>query len=186
MKVLIVYATRYGATAGTTEEIAKILREEGFEVRVVNAKEESVKDITEYELVVVGSGIQMGKWTSEADGFLDRFDKELGQKKLALFVSSMKTVSEREGKTDDLATSRKTTLEDKVSKYNLHPIALGFFGGVMDYNKMNFLFRRTMGFLKPQLEKDGFKEVRPGVYDLRNWDEIRSWARELAARARQE
>jgi menaquinone-dependent protoporphyrinogen oxidase len=186
MKVLIVYATRYGATAGTSEEIAKILREEGFEVRVVNAKEEKVKDISEYELVVVGSGIQMGKWTSEADGFLNRFEKELGHKKLALFVSSMKTVSEREGKADDVATSRKAALDDKVAKYDLHPIALGFFGGVMDYNKMNFLFRRTMAFLKPQLEKDGFKEVQPGVYDLRNWDEIRSWARELAAKARQE
>ena len=186
MKVLIVYATRYGATAGTSEEIAKILHEEGFEARVVNAKEEKVKDISEYGLVVVGSGIQMGKWTSEADGFLNRFDKELGQKKLALFVSSMKTVSEREGKTDDLTASRKAALDDKVAKYDLHPIAMGFFGGVVNYNKMNFLFRRTMGFLKPQLEKDGFKEVRPGVYDLRNWDEIRSWARELAARARQE
>jgi len=186
MRVLIVYATRYGATAGTTEEIAKILREEGFEVRVVNAKEEKVKDISEHELVVVGSGIQMGKWTSETDGFLSKFHRELGHKKLALFVSSMKTVSEREGKTDDLTKSRKATLDDKVAKYDLHPIALGFFGGVIDYNKMNFLFRRTMGFLKPQLEKDGFKEVQPGVYDLRNWDEIRSWAKELAAKARQE
>jgi menaquinone-dependent protoporphyrinogen oxidase len=186
MKVLIVYATRYGATAGTSEEIAKTLHKEGFEVRVANAKEEKVKDISEYALVVVGSGIQMGKWTSEADGFLNRFEKELGQKKLALFVSSMKTVSEREGKTDDVTKSRKATLDDKVAKYNLHPIALGFFGGVIDFNKMNFLFRKTMAFLKPQLEKNGFKEVRPGLYDLRNWDEIRSWARELAARARQE
>ncbi len=186
MNVLIVYATRYGATAGTSEEIARILREEGFEVRVINAKEEKVKDISEYELVVVGSGIQMGKWTTDAENFLNRYHTELGHKKLAIFVSSMKTVSEREGKTDDLAKSRKAVLDDKVAKYGLRPIALGFFGGVLDYNKMNFLFKRTMGFLKLQLEKDGFKEAQPGVYDLRNWDEIRSWARELAARARQQ
>jgi len=30
MKALIVYGTRYGATAGTSEEIAKVLRDEGF------------------------------------------------------------------------------------------------------------------------------------------------------------
>jgi menaquinone-dependent protoporphyrinogen oxidase len=185
MKVLIVYATRYGATAGTSEEIAKTLREEGFDVRVVNAKEEKVKDISEYELVVVGSGMQMGKWTSEADGFLSRFHNELDKVKLALFVSTMKPVSEREGKIDDVAKIRKAALENQVTKYNLHPIALGFFGGIIDYNKMNFLFRRTMGFLKPQLEKDGFKEVRPGVYDLRSWDEIRNWAKELATKTRQ-
>ena len=108
---------------------------------------------------------------------------ELEQKKLALFVSSMKTVSEREGKTDDVVATRKLALEDKVEKYGLHPLALGFFGGVLDYNKMNFLVRRTMGFLKPQLEKDGFKESLPGFYDLRDLDEIRLWGRDLARKA---
>ena len=48
------------------------------------------------------------------------------------------------------------------------------------------LTRRTMGFLKPQLEKDGFKEEPLGVNDLRDWDEIRSWARELAVKATNE
>ena len=181
----MVYATRYGATTGTSEEIAKILREDGFDVKVVNAKKDRVNDISEYELIVVGSGMQMGKWTSEAEDFLKKFHKELSQKKLALFVSSMKSVSEREGKIDDVAESRKVALEDKVAQYNLQPIALGFFGGVIDYNKMNFLMRRTMGFLKPQLEKDGFKEVQSGVYELRDWEEIRKWTKELSVKARQ-
>ena len=185
MKTLIVYGTRYRATTETSKEIAKVLCEEGFETIVVNAKEEKIKYISEYELVVVGSGMQMGKWTSEADDFLKRFHRELAQKKLAIFVSSMKSVSEREGKTMDVASSRKVALEDKVSQFILHPITMGFFSGVIDFNKMNFLTRRTMGFLKPQLEKDGFKEEPPGVYDLRDWDEIRSWARDLAVKARQ-
>ena len=45
MKTLIVYGTRYGATTGTSEEIAKMLRENGFDVRVANAKKEKIKDI---------------------------------------------------------------------------------------------------------------------------------------------
>jgi menaquinone-dependent protoporphyrinogen oxidase len=185
MKTLIVYGTRYGATTGTSKEIEKVLCEEDYEIKVVDAKEEKIKDISEYELVVVGSGMQMGKWTGEADDFLKRFQKELRQKKHAIFVSSMKSVSEREEKAEDVASSRKVALEDKVAQFNLHPIALGFFGGVIDFNKMNFLTRKAMGFLKPQLEKDGFKEEPLGVYDLRDWDEIRSWARELAVNARQ-
>ena len=183
VKTLIAYATRYGATTGTSEEIAKVLLEEGFDVKVVNLKDEKIRDISEYDLIIVGSGMQMGKWTSESDDFLRRFHMELDRKKLALFVSSMKTVSEREGKMKDLEEIRKAALEDKVAQYSLHPVALGLFGGVMDFNRMNFLFRRTMGFLRPQLEKDGFKEVRPGVYELRDWDEIRGWARELAKKA---
>ncbi|MGA2386109.1 MAG: hypothetical protein ABSG33_06220 [Candidatus Bathyarchaeia archaeon] len=34
------------------------LRQVGMDVRVVNAKEEKVKDIAEYDLVIVGSAIQ--------------------------------------------------------------------------------------------------------------------------------
>jgi menaquinone-dependent protoporphyrinogen oxidase len=183
VKTLIAYATRYGATTGTSEEIAKVLLEEGFDVKVVNLKEEKIRDISEYDLIIVGSGMQMGKWTSESDDFLRRFNKDLDQKKFALFVSSMKTVSEREGKMKDVEEIRKVALEDKVTQFNLHPVALGLFGGVMNFNRMNFLFRRTMGFLRPQLEKDGFEEVHPGVYELRDWDEIRGWARELAKKA---
>jgi menaquinone-dependent protoporphyrinogen oxidase len=185
VRTLIVFGTRYGATAGTSEEIAKVLREEGFDVRVVNAKKEKIKNISEYELIVVGSGMKMGKWTGEADDFLKKFKNELEHKRLAIFVSTMKTVSEREGKAEDVANMRKVALEDKVAQYNLHPITLGFFGGVLDYNKMGFLFKRTMGFLKPQLEKDGFKETEPDLYDLRDWDEIRSWAKALAKKARE-
>jgi menaquinone-dependent protoporphyrinogen oxidase len=185
LKTLVVYGTRYGATTGTSEEIAKMLRENGFDVTVINAKKEKIKDISEYELIIVGSGMRMGKWTHEADNFLKKFQKELKQKKLAIFVSTMKTVSEREGKTDDVAKMRKTALEEKVTEYNLHPIALGFFGGVLDYNKMGFFFKRTMGFLKPQLEKDGFEETQPDLYDLRDWDEIRNWGKELVNKARE-
>jgi len=183
VKVLIAYGTRYGATAGTAEEIAKILREEGFDTKVVNLKEEKIKDISEYDLIIVGSGMGNCRWASEAEDFLKKFKKEFEGKKLALFASTMKTFFEKEGKTDDVAKTRKLALEDKVAKYGLKPIALGFFGGVIDYNKMGFIARKGMEFFKPQLEKHGFK-VAPDIYDLRNWDEIRNWAKELAKKSR--
>jgi menaquinone-dependent protoporphyrinogen IX oxidase len=66
-KALIVSGTRCGATASTSEEIADTLRKEEFEVRVVNAKKEKAQDIAEYELVIVGSGMQIDRWTGEAE-----------------------------------------------------------------------------------------------------------------------
>ncbi len=184
MKSLIVYATRYGATKGTAEEIARILREEDFDVKLVNAKEEKVKDIIEYDLVIVGSGMSMGNWSSEAEDFVKKFQKDFENKELALFISSLKPIEEKQGKTDLVARIRKIGLEDKIAKYNLKPVATGIFGGVLDYNKMNFLIRKGMevGY-KSALQKYGFKEVEPGVYDLRNWDEIRDWAKEVARKA---
>jgi menaquinone-dependent protoporphyrinogen IX oxidase len=44
MKTLIVYGTRYGATAETSEQIAKSLRGENFDVKVVNLKEEKIEE----------------------------------------------------------------------------------------------------------------------------------------------
>jgi hypothetical protein len=77
-------------------------------------------------------------------------------------------------------------LKGKILKYHLKPIMTGFFGGVLDHNKISFLTRKAMevGY-KSQLQKCGFKEVESGVYDLRNWDEIRSWAMELAQKAKE-
>lgn len=185
MNTLIVYGTRYGATTSTSEEITKILQADDFTVKVTNAKEEKIKDITPYDLIVVGTGLQMGKWTGEIEDFLKHFQNELPKKKVALFISSMKTVLEREGKTEDLAKNRKMVIDDKITKFCLNPIAVGFFGGVINFNKMNFLARKMLGGIRQQLEKDGFKESPPGVYDVRDMEEIRSWAKELAQKARQ-
>ncbi len=185
MKTLIVYGTRYGATAGTSEEIAKTLQNEGFDVKVVNAKQEKIKDISQYDLVIVGTGLQLGKWTGEVEDFLKMVQNELPKKKVAVFVSSMKSVLEREGRTEDLAKDRKYELDDRIEKFGLHPIAVGFFGGVIDFNKMNFIVRKSFGSIRSRLEKDGFKEAPPGVYELRDWEEIRLWAKELAQKARQ-
>ncbi len=125
------------------------------------------------------------KWNSQAEDFLKKFHTELENKELALFVSSLAPIAEREGNKEEIAKIRKIALEDKISKYNLKPITMGLFGGVLDYNKMGFLTRKTMEVaFKSRLQNNGFKEIRPGVYDLRNWDEIRSWTRELAKKTR--
>jgi hypothetical protein len=97
----------------------------------------------------------------------------------------MKTVIEREGKTNELEADRKMELDNKVAKYNFNPISLGFFGGVINFNKMNPITRKVSGSLKQRLEKDGFKETEPGIYELRDWEEIRRWAKELASKTRQ-
>lgn len=185
-KILIAYSTRYGATARTAEEIAKILHQYNFDVRVVDLKKEKIKDISEFDLIIIGGGLKMGRWTGESDAFLKSFQKDLSQKKVAIFVSSaIKSLYERQGKTEEIQNFRKQYLEDEASKYNLHSIALGLFGGVMDKNKMGFIFRRTLAPLIKQFEEAGFKETSPGLIDTRDYEEIRRWAEYLAQRAGQ-
>jgi len=180
-KALIVYGTRYGATASTSEEIAEVLRKEGFDVQVVNAKKEKVRDIAEYELVIVGSGMQIHRWTKEPEKFLKKFQKELAKKKVALFVSSgAQALIEHEGKPEAIGRGKKKYLEEKAAKYNLQPVALGLFGGVYDFNRWPWWAGKAKPIAKQQLEAAGFKETKPGIYDTRDWSVIRSWAKELA------
>ncbi len=179
---LIVYGTRYGATASTSEDIAETLSKGGLDVKVVNLKKDKVKDITEYELIIVGSGIQIHKWTGEPEKFLKKFQKELAKKKVALFVccGSAEPIDEKEDKAKSRENARTKYLEEKAAKYNLQPIALGLFGGVYNFNNMSWFFRKTMSAIKPQLEAAGVPETEPGLYDTRDINAIRNWAKEVA------
>jgi menaquinone-dependent protoporphyrinogen oxidase len=181
-KALIVFGTRYGATASTSEEIAEVLRQEGFDVRVVNAKKDKVQDITEYELVIVGSGIQINRWTKEPEKFLKKFQKELAKKKVAMFVccGSAEPLDDKTDKAKSIENARKKYLEEKAAKYNLQPIALGLFGGVYNFNNVPWLFGKFMESIKPQLEEAGVKQTKLGLYDTRDLNAIRSWAKEVA------
>jgi menaquinone-dependent protoporphyrinogen IX oxidase len=115
---------------------------------------------------------------------LKKYRKDLEKKKLALFVSSVEPIAEKEGKTKEVAKTRKATLEDKVSKYGLKPISMGFFGGIIDFKKMGYITRKGMeAAFKVPLQKYGFKETEPDAYDLRDWDEIRNWTKELAKKS---
>ena len=181
---LIVYGTRTGATAKTAELIAKELRQEGFTVRVVNAKDENVQSISEYELIIVGSSIQMGRWTKEPEQFLRRFQRDLSTKQLALFVSCGAAHPEASWRPQERDEVYQKYLGEKATKYNLHPIALGLFGAIYDFNKISWLHRKIMSGLRPQLVAAGYPETAPGVFDTRDVPAIQQWIQDLAQRVR--
>jgi menaquinone-dependent protoporphyrinogen oxidase len=181
-KALIVYGTRTGTTANTSEVIADTLRQVGYEVKVVDAKKEKVQRIGEFDLVIVGSGIQMGKWTNEPEDFLKKYQKELATKKLALFVScgGANPLSEGDKKNKEFDDAKRKYLEEKSVELKVNPIALGFFGGCYDFNKMSWFFKKTLSSIKPKLEDAGYEESKTEVYDLRDLDAIRNWTKEVA------
>ena len=126
--------------------------------------------------------MQMGKWTPEPENFPNQFQKELVNKKVAIFASSAaQAFIEYEKKAEEIENNRKY-LEGKPAKYNLQPISMVIFGGVWDFNKMNVIFRKTQASFKPKIEAAGFKEIQLGLHDTRDWDAIRTWAKELAAK----
>jgi menaquinone-dependent protoporphyrinogen oxidase len=177
---LIVYGTRYGAAKGTAEKIGETLRKEGLEVKVVEAKREKVYNLQEYDLVIVGIGIQINRWTGEPQKFLNRFKKEL-TKKVALFVccGSANPIDDSE-REKTIENAREKYLVDVAAKYDLEPISLGLFGGVYDFNKNPWWSRKVMEVERAKFVAAGLEEAAPGVYDLRDLDAVCNWASEVA------
>jgi len=147
---------------------------------VVDAKKEKVRDISEYGLVIVGSGIKINKWTSESEELLNDFQKELAKKKVALFVScGHGCQAENEGKPEVIAEFRGKYLEEKAAKYNLQPIALGFFGGFQDYTKVSWVEKMAPPVKKARQQMEAFYGEKKDFYDTRDLDAIKSWAKNL-------
>lgn len=143
----------------------------------MNAKDQKIKDIEPFNLVIVGSGIQIHRWTSEPEDFLKRFQKELANKKVALFVCCGSATDKE--KPEAAETARRKYLEEKAAKYHLKPIALGLFGGIYNYNKLPWFAKRAMEMDRHRVE-GSFKESEPGIYDTRDHNSIKEWAEELA------
>jgi menaquinone-dependent protoporphyrinogen oxidase len=184
MKTLIAYGTRYGATAGTTDEISRVLQEEGHDVSVFDVKKSKIKDLNDYELIIIGSGMKMARWVGEAEDFIKKFQRDLRLKQTAMFVSSgAQALHKFDGATDQMKIAWTKYLVEKAEKYSIQPIMMAIFGGVWDYNKMGFPFKKALIPFQEKLREAGFQESEPGVFDTRDWDEIRSWARCLSEKA---
>ncbi len=175
MKALIVYGTRYGTATEIAEEIARVMESEGIEVDVKDARSLKNWDLSPYQLVIVGSGIKMGKWTKKSLNFLKDNREALATRKVAIFVTCGAANEEKnrpEGQEKYL---------DQVAEKNLinKPVATGLFGSKYDPDaKHGLMYNFTMKFIKKDLEKQGIDTTKP--IDYRDWDYIRSWARGLA------
>ncbi|NLF88748.1 hypothetical protein GX563_07995 [Candidatus Bathyarchaeota archaeon] len=174
-KALIAFGTRYGATANTAQVISETLRQQGVDVNVVDLKHEKIKDITQYDLVVVGSGIQINRWTGEPEDFLKKHQKTLGVKNLALYVCCGSATT---GKQEDFDDAKRKYLQEKAVKYQLQPVALGLFGGVYNYNKEPWWAKKALEADRPRVEAT-YKAIEPGIYDTRDLAAIKNWAAEL-------
>ncbi|MGF7118530.1 flavodoxin domain-containing protein [Methanobacterium oryzae] len=176
MKALVAFGSRYGSSTEIAEEIGKVMKNEGFEVDLVNLRKNKVDNISPYDLIVVGSGIKMGKWTKEPLKFLNKYKTALKDKKVALFVSCGATLSGKE-KMDE---AWKLYLK-KVANENLsgEPVSMGLFGGVFDPDaNQGLMYKMAMKMAKKGYEEKGVDTSKR--YDYRDWDEIRNWARKLA------
>jgi len=164
-KILVTYTSRTGWTVGVAEAIGKTLAESGATVDVLPMRE--VKDISAYDAVVAGSGINGAAWRPEAVQWVRDHQAELKRKPFAAFLVCM-TLAMKNG---ERYRSNVSTWLDPVSAL-VRPVSKGLFAGGLDIRKVP-TFKDRLGFRMSVL----FGVWKEG--DHRDWNAIRKWTVEL-------
>ena len=173
-RILIGYGTRYGSTAEIAEAMAKTAQEAGADVDLINLKKRKPpRSIEDYNLVVIGSGIQVGRWTKEPLEFIKKNLDTLSKAKTALFVVCGDAASP-----DKCDSAQIAYLDTILEEYpNLTPISTGLFPGVFDFSKYNFAVKSLVkSIVKKDLEPG---EEVPEKIDFRDWEMVTDWITKL-------
>ena len=85
MKVLVCAASKYGATSEIAQVVADLLAERGCQVTVLPP--EKARAVEEYDAVVLGSAVYMGRWLKPARELTARSAAALAARPVWLFSS---------------------------------------------------------------------------------------------------
>lgn len=167
MKVLVTYATKYGATAEIAEKIGEVLHQEGLPVAVLPVKQ--VGDLTPYTAVVLGSAVYIGRWRKEAVKFLEANEPLLAERDVWLFSSG----PTGEGDPVEVLQGWRFPEAQQPIADRIQPHDIAVFHGVLDTKKLNFI------------EKWAIKNVKAPTGDFREWQAITAWATTVAQTLKQ-
>jgi len=161
VNVLVAYASKHGSTAEIAEAIAQAIREEGARADCVPAA--AVRSLGGYDAVVLGSAVYMGRWRSDARRFLRRHRRALEERPLWVFSSGPTGPPEQ----DDPRWLEPRRTMQRAARIGAREHVV--FGGRVP--------PEGGGPAGRAMAKNTPAEYR----DRRDWDEIRDWARHIAA-----
>ena len=160
MKALVTVASKHGATAEIGRAIADKLRETG--IYVAEQTPERVNSVDEFDAVIVGSALYMGRWMGEARDFVKENAEALNNKQVWLFASGP-IIGTLNAPNDGADAAEGRKLQELIGAHEPKVFA-------------GELKKESLGFVEKQI----VKMVKSPWGDYRPWDEIRAWADSIA------
>lgn len=163
MKVLVVYGTKSGCTAGVGEQIGKTLADKGAAVDVVAAENAGSPD--GYEAVVVGSGVRAGSWHQATRTWVANNADALKSLPVAFYTCGL-VIADGDDKIEEV----RGYTDKVIDETGVTPTDIGLFAGWNEPKSFSLLERGVMKMMKaPQ-------------GDFRDMDAIAAWAESIAPR----
>lgn len=126
MNTLIVYASKYGCTEKCAVNLLEKLT---GKVDICNLKTTETIDIFQYDKVVIGGSIYMGKIQKEVSEFCSKNLDVLKDKKIGVFICCMR----------DGDTAQRELNNAFPQELVENAVAKEYFGGAFIFSKMGFL-----------------------------------------------
>lgn len=166
MRVLVAYATKYGATEGIAKRIAAKLAEQGLSADA--RRVETVDDVGGYDAFVVGSAVYIGAWLKDAIQFVERNHSILSTHPVWIFSSGPIGVGTTDAQGRDVRASavrqEVVDLTERLAARDHH-----VFFGALDRSKLRIGDRLIAAM-----------PVFPGSEgDFRDWTEIDAWSKTI-------
>ena len=161
-KIIVAYATKYGATAGIADKIGEVLNSAGYTAEVLSV--EKVTDLDSCQAIILGSSVYIGQWRKKAVKFLKRNSAVLSEKPIWLFSCGLT------GKDDPEELKQNKNFPKKLQYLadQINPKDITAFLGMIILDRLN------------PLEKMMFKNAGGSIGDFRDWTLITSWAEGIA------
>jgi menaquinone-dependent protoporphyrinogen oxidase len=130
MKTLILYGTAYGCTEKCAFKLAKCIK---GDVRLLNLEGNKEIDMTDYEIVIIGGSIRLGRMNRSVSNFCRKNFDVLLEKNIGLFICCMNEIDHAK---EYFRAGFPRELQNQA-------IAKGFFGGELNLEEMTS-FERSL------------------------------------------